>query len=142
MDRKADARWTGDLKTGNGNVRLGSGSFDGPYSFSTRFEDGQGTNPEELLGAAHAACYSMALNNSLFKAGHQPRSINTTAAVHLTKGDAGFGISAIALTTRGAVPGISAAEFQKFAEEMLGGCIVSKALSAVPMTLDAELVAG
>ena len=135
MDRKADARWTGDLKTGNGNVRLGSGSFDGPYSFSTRFEDGQGTNPEELLGAAHAACYS------LFKAGHQPTSIHTTAAVHLTKGDAGFGISAIALTTRGAVPGISAAEFQKFAEEMLVGCIVSKALSAVPMTLDAELVA-
>lgn len=141
MDRKSEARWTGDLKTGKGNVKLGSGAYEGQYSFTSRFESGTGTNPEELLGAAHAACYSMALNAALGKAGHQPTSISTTATVHLTKGDAGFSISGITLTTRGVVPGLSAAEFQKFADDTKVGCIVSRALSAVPMTLDAQLVA-
>lgn len=140
MDRKSEARWTGDLKTGTGHVKLGSGAYDGQYSFTSRFETGPGTNPEELLGAAHAACYSMALNSSLAKAGHLPTSIATTATVHLTKGDAGFGISGITLTVRGVVPGISAADFQKAAEETKVGCIVSRALAAVPMTLDAQLV--
>ena len=142
MDRSSEARWTGDLKTGNGIVKIGSGGFENPYSFASRFESGTGTNPEELLGAAHAGCYAMALNSSLAKAGYLPASITTTATVHLTKGDAGFGISGITLTTRGVVPGITAAEFQKAAEDTKTGCIVSKALSAVPMTLDAQLVAG
>lgn len=142
MDRSSEARWTGDLKTGKGMVKLGNGGFETQYSFASRFESGTGTNPEELLGAAHAGCYSMALNNTLAKAGHLPTSITTTATVHLTKGDAGFGISGITLTTRGVVPGITADEFQKAAEDTKTGCIVSKALSAVPMTLDAQLIAG
>lgn len=142
MDRSSEARWTGDLKSGKGIVKIGSGGFESPYSFASRFETSTGTNPEELLGAAHAGCYSMALNSSLAKAGYLPTSITTTATVHLTKGDAGFSISGITLTTRGVVPGITAAEFQKAAEDTKTGCIVSKALSAVPMTLDAQLVAG
>jgi osmotically inducible protein OsmC len=140
MDRRAEARWNGDLKSGNGNVKVESGSIDTQYSFTSRFESGTGTNPEELLGAAHAACYSMALSAGLGKAGHAPKSVHTTATVHLTKGDAGFSISGIDLVTRGDVPGLSAADFKKFAEETKAGCIVSRALSAVPMTVDAQLV--
>lgn len=139
MDRKAEAQWNGGLKAGNGSVKLGSGAYSGPYSFTSRFENGSGTNPEELLGAAHAGCYSMALAAGLEKAGHPATSVHTTATVHLTKGDAGFSISGIDLVTRGVVPGVSAAEFQKFAEDTKTGCIVSRALSAVPMTLDAKL---
>ena len=142
MDRSSEARWTGDLKTGTGVVKLGSGGLESQYSFASRFESGTGTNPEELLGAAHAGCFTMALNNTLAKAGHLPTSITTTATVHLTKGDAGFGISGITLTTRGVVAGITAEEFQKAAEDTKTGYIVSKALSAVPMTLHAQLVAG
>ena len=140
MDRRADARWNGDLKSGNGTVKLESGSFEGSYSFTSRFESGKGTNPEELLGAAHAACYSMALAAGLGKAGHSPKSVSTTATVHLTKGDAGFSISGIDLVTRGEVPGLSAADFKKFADDTKVGCIVSRALAAVPMTVDAQLV--
>lgn len=140
MDRRADARWNGDLKGGNGTVRLESGSFEGQYSFTSRFENGKGTNPEELLGAAHAACYSMALAAGLGKAGHSPKSVSTTATVHLTKGDAGFSISGIDLVTKGDVPGLSAADFKKFAEETRVGCIVSRALAAVPTAVDAQLV--
>jgi len=140
MIRKSDARWMGDLKSGKGTVRLGGGAFEGPYSFASRFESGTGTNPEELLGAAHAGCYSMALAAALSTAGHPPKSVSTTATVHLTKGEAGFAISGIDLATRGVVPGISAADFQRMAEETKVKCIVSKALAAVPMTLDAALV--
>ncbi|MGH7669854.1 MAG: OsmC family peroxiredoxin, partial [Gemmatimonadaceae bacterium] len=104
------------------------------------FESGGGTNPEELLGAAHAGCYSMALSAALEKAGHPATSVTTTATVHLTKGDAGFSISGIDLVTRGVVAGVSEAEFRKFAEDTKTGCIVSRALSAVPMTLDAKLI--
>ncbi|MHB1862431.1 MAG: OsmC family peroxiredoxin [Gemmatimonadaceae bacterium] len=139
MDRKAEARWNGDLKGGRGNVKLGSGAFDGPYSFASRFESGTGTNPEELLGAAHAGCFSMALAAALATAGHPATSITTSATVHLTKGEAGFSISGIDLVTRGVVPGVSVGEFRKFAEDTKTGCIVSRALSAVPMTLDAQL---
>ena len=142
MDRKSEARWTGDLKTGKGHVKLGSGAYEGQYSFTSRFESGTGTNPEELIAAAHAGCFSMALNAALGRAGKQPSSITTTATVHMINGDAGFFISGITLTTRGDVPGLSADEFQKFAEETKIGCIVSKALAAVPMTLDAQLVLG
>ncbi len=139
MDRKAEARWNGGLKNGNGNLSVGSGAFSGPFSFASRFESGGGTNPEELLGAAHAGCFTMALSASLERAGHPATTVTTTATVHLTKGDAGFSISGIDLVTRGVVPGVSEAEFRKFAEETKTGCIVSRALSAVPMTLDAKL---
>jgi osmotically inducible protein OsmC len=142
MDRKAEARWTGDLKSGRGTVKLGSGAFEGPYSFSSRFENGAGTNPEELIGAAHAGCFSMALALALSNAGHKPTSVSTTATVHLIKGDKGFSISGIDLVTRGVVPGVSAADFKRLAEETKSGCIVSRALAAVPMTVDAQLVSG
>lgn len=139
MDRKAEAEWKGGLKTGTGSLRLGSGSFSGPYSFGSRFESGKGTNPEELLGAAHAGCYSMALGLALETAGHPATSVTTTATVHLTKGDAGMAISGIDLVTHGVVPGVTEAQFKKFAEETKTGCIVSRALSAVPMTIHATL---
>lgn len=139
MDRRAEARWNGDLKGGSGTVKLESGSFEGSYSFVSRFESGKGTNPEELLAAAHAACYSMALANSLAKAGHTPASVHTTAVVHLTPGAGGSSITGIDLVTRGDVPGLSASDFKTFAEDTRAGCIVSRALSAVPMTVDAQL---
>ena len=139
MDRNAEARWTGDLKSGLGTIRVGSGAFEGPYSFVSRFEGSGDTNPEELLGAAHAACYSMALSLALSTAGHIPTSVATTATVHLSKVGAGFGITGIDLVTRGVVPGVSAADFQRLAEETKLNCIVSKALASVPMTLDAKL---
>lgn len=135
MQRTATAKWTGDLRAGAGNIRLGSGAFEGPYSFGTRFEGTAGANPEELLGAAHAACYSMALSAALAKAGHKPRSVETTATVHLDKVGEGFGITRIDLNTRGEVPGLSEAEFTRFAEDAKANCIVSKALAAVPMGL-------
>jgi osmotically inducible protein OsmC len=121
MDRKAEARWNGDLKAGNGTVKLESGAFEGPYSFTSRFESGKGTNPEELLGAAHAACFSMALASGMGKAGHSPKSVQTTATVHLTKGETGFSITGIDLVTVGDVPGLSQADFAKFAEDTKKG---------------------
>lgn len=139
MDRTAEARWTGDLKAGRGNVKLGSKSYEGPYSFTSRFENGTGTNPEELLGGAHAGCFSMALAAALSAKGMVPASVTTTATVHLGKVGAGFAITGIDLVTRGVVPGISEADFKKMAEETKSGCIISKALAAVPMTVDAKL---
>ena len=139
MDRTAEARWTGDLKSGKGNVKLGSKSYEGPYSFLSRFENGAGTNPEELLGAAHAGCFSMALSAALSAKGMVPTSVTTTATVHLGKVGAGFAITGIDLVTRGVVPGISEADFKKMAEETKSGCIISKALASVPMTVDAKL---
>ena len=139
MERTASARWNGDLKGGDGTVRVGSGAFEGAYSFATRFESGTGTNPEELLGAAHAACFSMALASALHKAGHQARSVATDATVLLGKVAEGYGITGIDLVTNGDVPGISAKEFTRIAEETKVGCIVSRALSSVPMTLRTSL---
>ena len=139
MERKADARWEGDLRGGRGTVRLGSGAFEGKYSFGSRFESAPGTNPEELLGAAHAGCFSMALAFGLTKAGHPPQSIETTATVHFDKVGEGFAITGIDLKTRGVVPGVSGAEFQKVAEDAKANCPVSKALSAVPVRLQATL---
>jgi osmotically inducible protein OsmC len=139
MNRKAEARWEGDLKAGKGNIKLGSGAFEGPFSFATRFEGAPGTNPEELLGAAHAGCFSMALSLALSTEGHVPTSVETSATVHLEKGDTGFSITRIDLVTRGVVPGISEADFKRLAEATKTGCIISKALSAVPMQLDAQL---
>jgi lipoyl-dependent peroxiredoxin len=139
MDRTAKAKWEGDLKNGRGNIKLGSGVFEGAYSFATRFESAPGTNPEELLGAAHAACFSMALSLGLSMAGKTPKSVDTTATVHLGKVGDGFAITGIDLVTRGVVPGISETEFKRLAEETKVNCIVSKALSAVPMRLEATL---
>lgn len=140
MDRKAEARWSGDLKSGKGNVKLGSGAYEGPYSFISRFESGTGTNPEELLGAAHAACFTMALSNMLATAGHAPKNVTTTATVHLEKTDGKFGITGVDLVTRGQVPGIAEAEFQRLAQDAKVNCIISRALASVPMTLDAKLL--
>jgi osmotically inducible protein OsmC len=139
MDRKAEARWEGDLKSGKGSIKLGSGAFEGPYSFSTRFEEAAGTNPEELLGAAHAGCFTMALSLMLGTAGHAPKRLATTATVHLEKVGEGFSITGVDLVTQGEVPGIDATKFQELAENAKQNCIVSRALS-VPMTLKATLL--
>ena len=138
MDRTAEARWEGDLKGGRGRIRLGSGAFEGSYSFGTRFEGAPGTNPEELLGAAHAGCFTMALSLFLTTAGHPPTRLETTATVHLNKVGESFSITGIDLVTRGTVPGVTAADFQRMAEDAKANCIVSRALS-VPMTLTATL---
>lgn len=140
ITRKADAVWEGDLKTGTGNIRLASGAFEGKYSFGTRFEGAPGTNPEELLGAAHAGCYSMAFNLMLSMAGHVAKSVATTAQVHMDKVGPGMAITGITLVVQAEVPGISAEEFQKIAEDAKVNCIISKALASVPMTLQASLV--
>lgn len=140
MDRTASAKWNGDLRTGSGTIRLGSGAFEGAYSFKTRFEGAPGTNPEELLGAAHAGCFTMALSLGLTQAGHPPRSLETSAVVHLNKVGEGFSITGIDLTTRGDVPGLAEAEFQRLALEAKVNCIVSRALAEVPMTLSASMV--
>ena len=137
--RNADARWEGNLQDGKGTLRTQTGSVDLPYSFSSRFEEGQGTNPEELIAAAHAGCYSMALANELSKAGHVPTSVETTAKVHLEKGDAGFSISRIDLVAVAAVADLDDDAFQEIAAKTSKACPVSKALSAVDITLDASL---
>jgi len=139
--RSASAEWKGDLPSGSGTVRTQTGSFEGRYSFSSRFEEGTGTNPEELIAAAHAGCFSMALSNMLAKAGHPPTSIRTSASVHLEKTDAGMTITRIELVTRGTVPGIDAATFLTHAENAKAGCPVSRALAAVAISLDAVLEA-
>jgi len=138
MDRTASAHWEGDLRSGSGSMRLGSGAFEGPFTFRTRFEGAPGTNPEELLGAAHAGCFSMALSGALSKAGKPPKSIDTKAVVILE----GLTITKIELATRAVVPGLTAAEFQALADDAKTNCIVSKALAAVPITLQATLIAG
>lgn len=139
IERSANAQWNGDLKGGNGSFRVGSGAIQGNYSFGTRFESAPGTNPEELLGAAHAACFTMALANALAGAGHVAKQVRTTATVRMEKVDGKNTIVGIALATEGEVPGLSAAEFAKHAEAMKAGCIVSRALAAVPMTVTATL---
>jgi osmotically inducible protein OsmC len=139
IDRKADAHWEGTLKEGKGRIKLGSGAFEGPYAFGTRFEGAPGTNPEELLGAAHAACFTMALGHQLSQAGHPPASLDTTATVHLDKVGEGFSITGVDLVTRGKVPGADDALFQKLAKEMAEKCIVSRALS-VPIKVEATFI--
>src|SRR5437016_10991480 len=135
--RSAEAEWKGTLREGAGKMKLGSGAYEGSYSFASRFEEGKGTNPEELIAAAHAGCFSMALASGLAKAGHPPTRVDTTAAVHLEKGDAGFSISRIDLRTQAEVPGIDQAAFAEQAEAAKKGCPVSRALAAVEITLDA-----
>jgi lipoyl-dependent peroxiredoxin len=140
--RTAIAKWDGALKDGNGTMALGSGAFEGRYSYGSRFEEGTGTNPEELIGAAHAGCFSMALAGILAEAGHQPRRIETAARVHLEPVEGGFEITRIELSTEGEVGGIDADEFQRHAESAKAGCPVSKALTGVEISLDARLAAG
>jgi lipoyl-dependent peroxiredoxin len=137
--RTGSARWEGGLQDGKGTVRLGSGAFEGPYSFSSRFEDGSGTNPEELIGAAHAGCFSMALSAGLERAGTPPTSVETTASVHLERADAGFRISRIDLDTTAVVPGIDDAAFQEQATTAKANCPVSQALAGTEITLTATL---
>jgi lipoyl-dependent peroxiredoxin len=137
--RNASANWQGSLQGGDGAMRLGSGAFEGPFSFSSRFEEGEGTNPEELIGAAHAGCFSMALANGLSEAGHEPESVATDARVHLEMGGEGPGITRVELRTRARVPGIDEEEFRRQAEEAKQHCPVSKALGGVDIELDAKL---
>jgi lipoyl-dependent peroxiredoxin len=138
--RGASAEWNGTLKEGAGQMRFDSGAFEGSYSFVSRFESGSGTNPEELIGAAHAGCFSMALAAELGRAGHNPTSIRTQAKVHLGSGDAGPTITRIDLDVEGTVPGIDAATFQQFAEGAKKGCVVSRALAGVEtVTVNARL---
>ncbi len=137
--RKAEAVWEGTLKDGSGKVRLGSGAFEGTYSFGTRFESSPGTNPEELIGAAHAGCFSMALSAALSRAGLSPRRIATTADVALEKVGEGFKITGIVLRTSAEVPGIDEAKFREFAEGAKKGCPVSQALAGTDIKLEATL---
>jgi len=139
--RKADAEWTGSLREGAGKVRLGSGAFEGNYSFRTRFENEPGTNPEELIAAAHAGCFSMALTAGLNKAGFQPKRIHTTANVNLEKVGEAFTITKIELECEAEVPDIDDATFQQQAKGAKENCPISKALSGVEtITLNARLV--
>jgi len=123
-------------------MRLGSGAFEGSYSFKSRMENGPGTNPEELIGAAHAGCFSMALAGQLSKEGHEPQEIRTTARVHFDKTDQSWSITRIDLATEGNVPGIDETSFKRIAEEAKRDCPVSRALAATPITLSATLKSG
>lgn len=137
--RKAHARWNGDLKSGDGRFSTGSGSFEGAYSFGTRFEDEPGTNPEELIGAAHAGCFSMAFAANVAKAGYSPSRVETNAKVHLSKSDDGFTITQIELMMEADIEGLDEEAFQEFAEGAKNNCPVSRALAGVDITLDARL---
>ena len=140
--RTASAEWNGSLQEGHGTMRMASGAYEGPYSFQSRFEEGDGTNPEELIASAHAGCFSMQFSADLARAGYEPQRVETTATVHLDKLEAGgFGITRIDLDARGSVPGIEASEFQEVAESSKQNCPVSRALAAVEsVNVKAELV--
>ncbi len=138
--RKADADWDGGIMDGKGTVKLGSGAFEGAYSFQSRFgNDTVATNPEELIAAAHAGCYTMALSGNLGKAGYEPKHIHTTANVKIEKQGEGFVIPNIDLETEASVDGISDEEFQKIAEETKKTCPVSQVLSGAEISLNAKL---
>jgi osmotically inducible protein OsmC len=138
--RKAEADWNGGIMDGNGKVKLGSGAFEGAYSFQSRFgEDTKATNPEELIAAAHAGCYTMALSGNLGKAGYSPKNIHTTANVKIEKQGDGFVIPNIDLTTVAEVEGLEDEEFQKIAEETKKTCPVSQVLSGAEISLNATL---
>jgi lipoyl-dependent peroxiredoxin len=139
--RKATARWDGSLTEGAGTMRMASGAYEGAYSFQSRFEEGEGTNPEELIAAAHAGCFSMALSLFLGEAGFVPESVETEATVQVEKAGEGFAINRIVLHTQARVPGIDEAEFQRQAEAAKENCPVSVALASVEsIDLEAELV--
>ena len=138
--RKAEAEWKGNLIQGNGRLAVGSGTFDLPYSFKARFEDGHpGTNPEELIGAAHAGCFTMALTAQLSRAGFAPTQIHTSATVALEKIGEAFAITRIELDTSAQIPGIDDATFQKYAADAKQNCPVSRALVGTKISLKATL---
>jgi lipoyl-dependent peroxiredoxin len=137
--RSAEAEWKGNLLEGQGHMKIGA-SYDGPYTFKSRMESGAGTNPEELIAAAHAGCFSMALSAGIAKAGFSPKRVHTKAAVHFDKVGDGFAITSIDLTTEAEIPGIDNAKFQELAENAKKGCPVSKALAGTRINLQAGLV--
>jgi osmotically inducible protein OsmC len=138
---KAEAEWKGNLAQGSGRLKVGSGAFDGPYSFKSRFEEGQSaTNPEELIGAAHAGCFTMALTAQLSRAGLTPTRIHTVAKVKLEKVGDAFAITRIDLETEAEIPGIDDTAFQKHALDAKKNCPVSKALAGTEIYLSAKLV--
>ena len=138
--RNGSAEWRGDLQGGSGELTVGDGVFRGQYSFKSRFEEGDGTNPEELIAAAHAGCFSMALSGELGRAGVTPESVETEATVHLDKVDGGFAIKRIDLQTRVTAPGVDESTFRDAADAAKKGCPVSQALAAVEtIELDAQL---
>jgi len=137
--RKATASWEGGLKNGKGVMRLASGAYEGRYSFASRFEQGPGTNPEELIGAAHAGCFSMALSLVLEEAGYKPERIDTTARVSLGKVPEGFKIMTVDLETEARIPGIDEKTFLEKTEAAKKGCPVSVALTGVEIRLRARL---
>ncbi|MBP1692269.1 MAG: peroxiredoxin [Chloroflexi bacterium] len=138
--RTSEATWNGSLREGSGTMKLGSGAFEGSFSYLTRFEEEPGTNPEELLGAAHAGCFSMSLSSRLGGAGFTPKSIHTIAKVHFGKIDGKSRIPKIELECEADVPGISNEQFQELAEVAKSGCPVSYALGNVEITLSARLI--
>lgn len=138
--RTAEAVWEGNLKEGKGKMKLGSGAYEGGYSFASRFADGTGTNPEELIGAAHAGCFSMAFSLFLENAGARPESVQTTAKVHIDKVGEGFKITAIDLETEVRAQGIDEKKFLEQAEAAKKGCPVSQALAGVEIRLKAKLL--
>jgi osmotically inducible protein OsmC len=135
--RTSEATWLGNLREGKGTMKIGKGAYDGPFTYASRFETGEGTNPEELIGAAHAGCYSMFLAGVLTTAGFPPKSVHTTATVHLTAGPT---ISLIELNCKADVPGVSEAVFVEKTEAAKAGCPVSKALASVEIKLIAKLL--
>jgi osmotically inducible protein OsmC len=138
--RNGSAQWRGDLQNGEGTLKVGQSSYEGPYSFKSRFEEGEGTNPEELIGAAQAACYSMQLSAMLANDGHTPDSVDTTAKVTLRVVDGSPAITKIELETEGRVPGIDAAAFDDYAKQAKEACLVSRALAGVnEITLSSKL---
>lgn len=136
---KAFAQWNGDLPSGSGTMKLGRGGFEGSYTFKSRFEEGEGTNPEELIGAAHAGCFSMALANILAEAGHTPESVQTRADVRLEMVDGDPKITTVTLNVEADVPGLDQETFLKHAKAAKNGCPVSKALAGVDIKLEAKL---
>ena len=139
--RKAEAQWEGNLAEGSGRLKVGSGAFEGPYSFKSRFEEGQNaTNPEELLGAAHAGCFTMALTAQLSRAGIKPKRIHTEARVKLEKVGEAFSITQIELETEAEIPDVDDATFQKYALDAKQNCPLSKALAATQISMNAKLL--
>ncbi len=138
--RTAEAQWTGSLTEGKGRIKVQSATFDAPYDFRARTGDGKGTNPEELIAAAHAGCFTMQLSALLGKAGFTPERLKTTARVSLEKQGEGFAIPKIELELEGTVPGLDGAAFQKHADKAKTTCPVSKLLAAAEITLTARLI--
>jgi lipoyl-dependent peroxiredoxin len=137
--RTSSAHWNGDLKSGNGTMKVGDGHYEGPYTFASRFESGDGTNPEELLAAAHAGCFSMFLSSLLASDGHTPDEVRTEATATLDSVDGAPTITEIALVTVGKVPGIDESTFAEYGQKAKEGCPVSKLFTGATITLDVTL---